>query len=199
MCVASHTIYLFLPDRLDLVWYPLGPSVSLRMALEWDCPRPESGLSCLTPGSKLRRCTDWPSQRLRWKVAPVWGTAEREPGRTALPCDSASGVTGTGSAFRVVLAGHHSCAGVWSRALGSFLVVCASQPWWIPEWGFLGGRQDILWAGTSSLLLAPPEFSSVFRGSTNIFYQDLLLWDNSGNELVIIVPGQARQLQSTVA
>ena len=59
--------------------------------------------------------------------------------------------------------------------------------WWhvhlsvksFPVWGFLGGWQDILWAGISSLLLAPPEFFClVVACHFCVPYQDLL-WDNS--------------------
>ena len=58
--------------------------------------------------------------------------------------------------------------------------------WWHQDLsakgGFLGGWQDILWVGDSSLLLAPPKFSwLVFSGSTVLLMaiSDLLLWDSS--------------------
>jgi len=147
------------------------------MVLEWGSVQGQRVDSCLTPGSKLRSHTDWPSKRLGWKAAPMWRTAGKEN-------SSAAWLSVRFDSDGVSLPG---CLGQ-SSFLCLYLVlglgvlpgsVCISQPWWIPEWGFLGGWQDILWAGISSLLLAPPEFSSVFRGSTNIFYQDLLLWDNS--------------------
>ena len=51
---------------------------------------------------------------------------EQQGKRTALPRDSVSGLTVMGLAFQAVLANHHSCAYIWSWALGFFLVVYVS-------------------------------------------------------------------------
>ena len=80
-----------------------------------------------------------------------------------------------------VASGQSSCLCpylVWLRVLPAG--TCISQTRWFPAWGFLGNWWDILWAGISSLLSAPPKFSSLVLGGSTVFpYRDLLLWDNS--------------------
>ena len=92
----------------------------------------------------------------------------REPRRTALPSWlTVSGFMVMGLVFRFSLANHLACAHIWSDS-GSFLVACTSlsQDGFQCE-GFWDVGRTILWAGVSSLLLAPSKFSwLVFGGST---------------------------------
>ena len=77
----------------------------------------------------------------------------------------------------LVVSGQSSCPGPY---LAQFKALPGgahiSQSRWFPAQGFLEGWQDILWAGISSLLLAPPEFSWLaFQQQQHVPYQDLLL------------------------
>ena len=110
----------------------------------------------------LRRHSCWPKKDY-WQGAP--GGKQQGKG-TQEKCFatwlSVSGFMVMKLVSRLSLACHLACAHIWSDS-GSFLVSCASlsQNGFL-VWGFLGGWQDILWAGVSSLLLAPPEFSWLF-------------------------------------
>lgn len=101
------------------------------------------------------------------------------------PRPTVSGFTVMRLAFRLSLADHPAHAHIWPDS-GSFPVMHASQSRWIPAGGFLGGWQDKLWAGVSSLLLAPPEFSWLFFFLRQhcVSYQDFLLWGNSSKPLL---------------
>lgn len=109
-----------------------------------------------------------------------------------------SGLTVMRLAFRLSLADHPAHAHIWPDS-GSFPVMHASQSRWIPAGGFLGGWQDKLWAGVSSLLLAPPEFSWLF------FFFEAALCFLSGfpvvrqlKQAIIIVAGRGGLFQSLV-
>ena len=82
----------------------------------------------------------------------------RKPGGRL--CHGAYGLQfyGNGAGFQVVSGQSSSLCPLWSNSGPSWWHVIY-QPRWIPAWGFLGGWQDIFWAGISSLLLASPKFS----------------------------------------
>ena len=110
----------------------------------------------------LRRHSCW-QKKGYWQGTP--GGKQQDKG-TQEKCFatwvSASGFMVMKLVSRLSLANHLACAHIWSDS-GSFLVSCASLIQnGLLAWGFLGDWQDILWAGVSSLLLAPPEFSWLF-------------------------------------
>lgn len=109
-----------------------------------------------------RSHTCWWSKRLYWKAAlkrrasAGWGTQENCSASSWL---EVSGFVEMGVNFRVVCARSFcSCPClVWLRAFPGGMHI--SQSIWIPAWVFLGGWQDILWAGISSLFSTPPHSS----------------------------------------
>ena len=117
----------------------------------------------------LRRHSCWPKKDY-WQGAP--GGKQQGKG-TQEKCFatwlSVSGFMVMKLVSRLSLACHLACAHIWSDS-GSFLVSCASlsQNGFL-VWGFLGGWQDILWAGVSSLLLASLRFSWLVFSSTTMF------------------------------
>ena len=103
----------------------------------------------------LRRHSCWPKKDY-WQGAP--GGKQQGKG-TQEKCFatwlSVSGFMVMKLVSRLSLACHLACAHIWSDS-GSFLVSCASlsQNGFL-VWGFLGGWQDILWAGTPLLPFWP--------------------------------------------
>ena len=127
-------------------------------------------------------------KRLSMHAHPGGKRQGKGTGRTALPRLTVSGFMLIALAFRVI-SGQSFCLYshlVWLRVLSC--LTCIFQPRWILAWEILGVWL-ILWAGISSLILAPPKFSwLVFYSNTSstefLIGWNLLLWDSSRKQLL---------------
>ena len=146
----------------------------------------------------LRRHTYWHTEDF---IGEGCSSGEQQGKGTQENCSAAwlaaSGFLVVGLAFPVV-SGQSSCLGpylVRFKALPGGMGI--SQSKWFPAGGFLGGWQDILWAGISSFLLTPPKF---FRLATACQFPVLIgtSCSETTHAVVIIMPGQGRQFWTMV-
>ena len=187
--------------RVGHDWSDLAAAVAATVQMLSDgglLPRPLSGL--LTLRNELSKEINMlTKQKTIGKGYPGGQQQVRETQNYSAIWLSVSAFLVVGLAFCVV-SGQSSCLCpylVWLRVLHGGR--CISKPRWIPEQGFLGGSQDILWAGISSLLPppSPTEFSWLVLAAASFsllvpcIVKQLM-------KMVLIMPGQGGWFHSAV-
>ena len=132
-------------------------------------PGPQSGLLSNTWKWSVSGDTCWLSERLYWDgMARQTAAGSGDPGELLCHVFTASGFRIMGFISRLSLA-HHLPVPIFGMTVVLPVGTHISQPRWILSWGPLGGWQDVLWACTSSLLLAPPKFCQLVFSSSTMF------------------------------
>ena len=159
-------------------------------------PGPQSGLVSNTWKWSVSGDTCWLSERLYWDgMARQRAAGSGDPGELLCHVFTVSGFRIMGFISRLSLA-HHLPVPIFRMTVVLPVGTHISQPRWILSWGPLGGWQDILWACTSSLLLAPPKFCQFSAAAPCSLWGPPVVRQLVRMQVVIIVPEQSRWFQS---